>query len=126
MPYSTGTPPFSYWSLRAISPRSPLHHRSDQSFSLAQTGIHRDHETEENDMITTTLDPMTLKDVTDLENAPYVIEGQGDGAIKIYFESEENKQAYLDTPVHGSDGGSTALNGIFDDMADNPNTGSIN
>ena len=77
-------------------------------------------------MITTTLDPMTLRDVTDLENAPYLIEGQGDGAVKIYFESEENKQAYLETPMHGSDGGSTALNGIYDDMSDNPNTGSIN
>ena len=77
-------------------------------------------------MITTTLDPITLQDVTDLENAPYIVEGDGDGAIKIYFESEENRQAYLDTPLHGSDGGSNALNGIFDDMADNPNTGSIN
>ena len=31
-------------------------------------------------MITTTLDPITLNGVTDLENAPYVIEGEGDGA----------------------------------------------
>lgn len=77
-------------------------------------------------MITTTLDPITLEDVTDLENAPYVIEGDGDGAIRIYFLSEHNKQAYLDTPVHGSEGGSKALNHIFDGMADNPNTGSIN
>ena len=44
-------------------------------------------------MITTTLDPITLNDVTDLENAPYVVEG--DGALKIYFESEKNKQEYL-------------------------------
>jgi len=33
-------------------------------------------------MITTTLDPITLNDVTDIENAPYVIEGEGDGALK--------------------------------------------
>ncbi len=76
-------------------------------------------------MITTTLDPITLNDVTDIENAPYVIEGEGDGALKIYFESEENKQTYLDTPVHGSEDMS-GLKKIYDDMAENPNTGSIN
>ena len=77
-------------------------------------------------MIVTTLDPITLNDVTDLDNAPYLIEGQGDGAIKIYFESEQNRQAYLDTPLHGSDGGTAALNGIYDGIADNPTTGTIN
>jgi len=76
-------------------------------------------------MITTTLDPITLNDVTDTENAPYVIEGEGDGALKIHFETEANKQEYLNTPVHGSDDMS-GLNNIYDDMADNPNTGSIN
>ena len=76
-------------------------------------------------MITTTLDPITLNDVTDIDNAPYVIEGEGDGALKIYFESEENKQEYLDTPVHGS-GDMSGLKKIYDDMADNPDTGSIN
>jgi hypothetical protein len=76
-------------------------------------------------MITTTLDPITLNDVTDIENAPYVIEGEGDGALRIYFESEKNKQEYLNTPVHGSDNMS-GLKNIYDDMADNPNTGSIN
>ena len=76
-------------------------------------------------MITTTLDPITLNDVTDIENAPYVIEGEGDGALRIYFESEENKQEYLNTPVHGSDN-MPGLKNIYNDMADNPNTGSIN
>jgi len=45
--------------------------------------------------------------------------------VMIYFESEANKQEYLETEVHSgvqSDG----LKKIFDDMADNPNTGSIN
>ena len=74
-----------------------------------------------------TLDPITLNDVTDLDNAPYVVEGEGPGAIKIYFESEENKSEYLDMDTHGSDGsGSSALKKIFDEMADNPDTGSIN
>lgn len=74
-----------------------------------------------------TLDPITLNDVTDLENAPYVIEGEGSGAIKIYFESEENKLEYLGTPIHGSDGeAGSAMKKIFDEMAENPDTGSIN
>jgi len=76
-------------------------------------------------MITTTLDPITLNDVTDLENAPYVIEGEGNGALRIYFESEANKQEYLNTELHGSDDMS-GLKNIYDDMAENPNTGSIN
>ena len=76
-------------------------------------------------MITSTLDPISMKDVTDLENAPYVIEGEGQNALKIYFESEKNKQEYLDIPLHGSDDMS-GLKKIYDDMADNPNTGSIN
>ncbi|MCW8955907.1 MAG: hypothetical protein OQL09_03420 [Gammaproteobacteria bacterium] len=74
-----------------------------------------------------TLDPITLNDVTDLEHAPYVIEGEGKGAIKIYFESEQNKREYLDLAIHGSDGGgSSTIRKIFDEMADNPDTGSIN
>jgi hypothetical protein len=76
-------------------------------------------------MITTTLDPISLKDVTDIENAPYEIEGEGDSALKIYFESEENRQKYLSIEVHGSDG-TSGLKKIYDDMADNPDTGSIN
>ena len=76
-------------------------------------------------MITTTLDPVTLNDVTDLENAPFVIEGEGPNALKIYFESEQNKREYLDIPVHGSDD-MAGLKKIYDAMADNPNTGSFN
>ena len=34
-------------------------------------------------MIVTTLDPITLNDVTDLDNAPYLIEGQGDGVTVV-------------------------------------------
>ncbi|QEP44032.1 hypothetical protein D5085_13445 [Ectothiorhodospiraceae bacterium BW-2] len=74
-----------------------------------------------------TLDPITLNDVTDLDNAPFVIDGEGDNALKIYFESEQNRQAYLETDLHGSDGeSSSAMRKIFDQMADNPDTGSIN
>lgn len=76
-------------------------------------------------MITVTRDPITLNDVTDLDNAPYVIEGRGSGAMKIYFESEANRQEYLATEVYGGVN-SSGLKKIFDDIADSPITGSIN
>ena len=76
-------------------------------------------------MLTTTRDPISMNDVTDLEHAPFVVEGTGDSALKIYFESEANKQEYLDIELHGSENMS-GLKKIYDDMADNPNTGSIN
>lgn len=46
-----------------------------------------------------TTDPISGNDVKNPPNAPFVIEGSGDDALKIYFESEENKQAYLDIEV---------------------------
>jgi hypothetical protein len=62
-----------------------------------------------------------MNDVTDIETAPYVI----DGDLKIYFESEENKCEYMDIPLHGAMN-SQALNKVFDDASDSPITGSIN
>ena len=76
-------------------------------------------------MMAFTRDPITLNDVTNLEEAPFIIEGSGDSSIKIYFESEANKQEYLETEVHGSLN-SEGLKSIFDDIADCPITGSIN
>ena len=76
-------------------------------------------------MRTTTLDPMSLNDVTNLDEAPFVIEGEGANAIKIYFETESNRAEYLEMELHGS-GDLSGLKAIFDGMADNPNTGSIN
>lgn len=73
----------------------------------------------------TTLDPISMNDVIDLENAPFVIDGEGPNALKIYFESPENRDEYLNMEVHGSSN-SPGLKRIFDEMADNPNTGSIN
>lgn len=43
-----------------------------------------------------TKDPITGNDVADRDAAPFVVEGQGHGTLKIYFESEESKQEYLD------------------------------
>lgn len=48
-------------------------------------------------MIVTTIDPVTGNKVTDLEHRPYIIEGDGIAAMKIYFESEDTKRAYLMT-----------------------------
>ncbi len=68
-----------------------------------------------------TLDPITLEDVTDLENAPFIM----DGDLKIYFQSEANKAEYLDIPMHTGEN-SPGLKKIFDDMAESEITGGIN
>jgi hypothetical protein len=59
-------------------------------------------------MIVTTIDPVTGNKVTDLEHHPYIVEGDGIAAMKIYFESEDTKQVYLlgqtdDTDLFGDD-----------------------
>ena len=51
-------------------------------------------------MIVTTRDPVTGTDIQDPENHPYVVEGDGPGALKMYFESEATKQAYLEADTH--------------------------
>ena len=61
-----------------------------------------------------TLDPITLNDVVDLKNAPFVIEGKGEKAIKLYFESEVNRSIYLDIPAQSMDMTDRgALNQVF-------------
>jgi len=45
----------------------------------------------------TTRDPITGHDVVDREQAPFVTEGSGENALKIYFESEQSRQEYLKT-----------------------------
>lgn len=54
-------------------------------------------------MIVTTTDPITGKEVRDPENHPFLIEGEGEYALKIYFESEATKRAYLDNEAQFSD-----------------------
>lgn len=46
-----------------------------------------------------TTDPITLHDVPHPEQHPFIVEGSGANALKIYFESEENKRAYLEIAV---------------------------
>ena len=76
-------------------------------------------------MRTSTLDPISLEDVTDTENAPFVVEGEGEAALKIYFCSEENKREYLEMEVHGANN-SEGLKKIFDEAGTSPITGTIN
>jgi uncharacterized protein YpiB (UPF0302 family) len=70
-----------------------------------------------------TLDPISMNDVTDRGLAPYVIEGKGPDALKIYFENEENKAEYLDIPLHTSN---ATLSAAYALCADSDITGTIN
>ena len=76
-------------------------------------------------MIVTTTDPVTGKEVFNPETHPFLIEGEGDYALKIYFESEANREEYLNVEMHEGVN-SSGLKKIFDEMAENPDTGSIN
>ena len=40
------------------------------------------------------IDPITGHDIEDLSGHPYIV----DGNITMYFESDETRQAYIDTP----------------------------
>ncbi len=47
-----------------------------------------------------TTDPITGNTIIKApEGHPFVIEGGGEGALKIFFETEESKSAYLDVEV---------------------------
>ena len=62
-------------------------------------------------MRVSTTDPITLRDVPNPQEHPFVIEGEGDTAIKIYFESEDTKREYLDIQVeHPGEDFDTNLN----------------
>ena len=52
-------------------------------------------------MIITTTDPITGEQLESLNLRPYVIEGEGQLAVKIYFESEETRRTYLQRHHNG-------------------------
>jgi hypothetical protein len=58
-------------------------------------------------VIITTTDPITGEDIRNPEFKPFVIEGRGHLAIKIYFESEETRRQYLDIA------GGESINGSY-------------
>ncbi len=69
-------------------------------------------------MRATTRDPISGNDVTDRVNAPFVIEGTGGGALKIYFESQQNKQEYVKIAARQPDACSLALYKQIEDDED--------
>jgi len=46
-------------------------------------------------LIITTTDPVTGEHLHNLASKPFIIEGEGCMAVKIYFESEENRSSYI-------------------------------
>ena len=67
-------------------------------------------------MRVTNRDPMTGNEVQDRSSAPFVLEGSGDGAHKIYFACEESRRAYLAIPPRVPEACSIRLyRGIQDD-----------
>lgn len=54
-------------------------------------------------MIISTTDPVSLVDIQNPEAHPFVVEGEGDNALKIYFENEENKAIYLELDAQHPD-----------------------
>ena len=69
------------------------------------------------------LDPISLNDVSDPDNAPYVIEGHGPNALKISFENEANKTAYLGSALHSAN---ASLAAAIAEVADPDITGTMN
>jgi len=66
-------------------------------------------------MRVTTRDPMTGNDVKDPTSAPFVLEGQGEGTLKIYFETEDSRQEYLAIPPRRPEWCSIRLYRTFED-----------
>jgi hypothetical protein len=42
-----------------------------------------------------TMDPISWHEVSNLDTAPCLYEGDGENGIEIYFENEEDRQIYL-------------------------------
>ena len=69
-------------------------------------------------MRATTRDPISGNDVADWRDAPFVIEGTGGGALKIYFESERNKSEYMNITARQPNACSLALYKQIEDDED--------
>ena len=70
-----------------------------------------------------TLDPISMREVTDTDHAPFVIEGHGPDPLKIYFENETNKAEYLAITLHTAN---ATLSATDAETADSDITGTIN
>lgn len=66
-----------------------------------------------------TTDPISFNDIEDPTGLPYVVEGDADHNVVIYFESQANRQAYLEIPVeHPTSELPLNLDNPTDDMID--------
>jgi len=65
---------------------------STESLPRDQKQSRRLHEPE---AMITTIDPISGRDIDDEPGHPYLV----DGNMVMYFESEDTRQAYLDTPI---------------------------
>jgi len=54
------------------------------------------HRLHQPDRLISTIDPITGHDIGDVANHPFV----EDGILTIYFESEETRMAFLETPLN--------------------------
>ena len=74
-------------------------HRFDSLAYVGTDPLPRDQQPSrrlhEPERMITTIDPITGRDIGDLEGKPFIV----DGNMVIYFESEATRQAYLDEPV---------------------------
>ena len=50
--------------------------------------------------IRTTTDPMTLRDVQDLDQHPCLFEGDAENGLEIHFESEASRREYQALQPH--------------------------
>jgi hypothetical protein len=74
-------------------------HRYDSLDYVATEALDRDkaqsRRLHEPDHIITSIDPITGRDIDNRDERPYIV----DGNVVMYFESEETRRAYLDTPI---------------------------
>lgn len=70
-----------------------------------------------------TTDPVSGMDVSNTQDAPFIIEGEGGNALIIYFESQENKRAFIEMSSEAEQDFSVAL---YNEIKDNETMGTIN
>jgi hypothetical protein len=64
-------------------------------------------------------DPISSQDLSNVAGLPYVSHRSDETSVTIYFESENNRQAYLEMPVeHPTSEHSVNLDNPTDEMID--------
>lgn len=64
-------------------------------------------------------DPISGKDLSSITDSPHVTHHSDETSLTIYFESENNRHAYLDMPVeHPTSEHSVNLDNPTDEMVD--------